>query len=67
MVAKMPDWLWQEARAVADQGFEACERNDAVCVTGGPNKAIAALGKLMPDVLALRIMRSQSAKFRRVE
>lgn len=67
MVAKMPDWLWQDARAVADQGFEACERNDAVCVTGGPNKAIAALGKLMPDVLALQIMRAQSAKFRRVE
>jgi hypothetical protein len=52
---------------VAEQGFEASERNDAVCVTGGPNKAIAALGKLMPDVLALQIMRSQSAKFRRVE
>lgn len=67
MVARMPDWLWQDARAVADQGFEACERNDAVCVTGGPNKAIAVLGKLMPDVLALQIMRAQSAKFRRVE
>jgi hypothetical protein len=67
MVSKTPDWMWQDARTVAEQGFAACERNEAVCVTGGPNKAIAVLGKLLPDALALQIMRSQSARFRRAE
>jgi uncharacterized protein len=67
LVSKMPSWMWQGAREVAELGFAAVERNDAVCVTGGANKAIAALGKLLPDPAALAIMRSQSAKFRNTD
>jgi phage tail protein X len=31
------------------------------------NKTIAAIGKLLPDALALRLMKSQVQKFRRAD
>ncbi len=65
IVSKLPKALWQSADDVARQGADACERNQAVIVTGGPNKAIAALGKILPDQLALAVMKSQGARFRR--
>lgn len=67
IVSKLPKALWQSAADVARQGAEACERNQAVIVTGAPNKAIATLGKLLPDQVALAVMKSQGARFRRTD
>ncbi|WP_394764489.1 SDR family NAD(P)-dependent oxidoreductase [Phenylobacterium sp.] len=61
-----PPWLWLGADEVAAAGYEAVEANRAICVPGAPNKAIAALTKLIPDDWALALMASQSSRFRKV-
>jgi hypothetical protein len=60
-----PPWLWLGADEVAAAGYEAMEANRAICVPGAPNKAIAAVSKLIPDDWALALMASQSSRFRR--
>jgi len=62
----LPSWLWLGADEVAAAGYEAAEANRPVCVTGAPNKAIAALTKLIPDDWALALMARQGARFRKV-
>jgi short-subunit dehydrogenase len=62
--AATPEWLWMGSDEVAAVGYEAAEANRAVCVTGAPNKAIAAAAKLLPDDWALALMASQGARFR---
>jgi len=61
-----PDWLWLGADEVAAAGYEAVEANRAICVPGAPNKAIAAVAKLVPDDWALALMASQGARFRKI-
>ena len=61
-----PDWLWLGADEVAAAGYEAAEANRPICITGVPNKAIAAVAKLLPDDWALTLMASQGARFRKV-
>ncbi len=62
----LPAWLWLGADEVAQIGYEAAEANRAVSVSGSPNKAIAALAKILPDDWALAVMARQSRRFRRV-
>lgn len=66
-VSTMPSWLWMEAKDVAVAGFEALERNKPVEVPGLASKGIAALAKLLPDPVALKIVASQGSRFRRLE
>ncbi len=61
-----PDWLWLGADEVAAAGYEAAEANRPICITGVPNKAIAAVAKLLPDDWALALMASQGSRFRKV-
>ncbi len=61
-----PEWLWLGADEVAAAGYEAAEANRPVCVTGVPNKAIAAFAKLLPDDWGLALMSSQGGRFRKV-
>jgi short-subunit dehydrogenase len=61
-----PAWLWLGADEVAANGYEAAEANRPVCVTGVPNKTIAAFAKLLPDDWALALMASQGGRFRKV-
>lgn len=61
-----PDWLWMGADEVAAAGYEAAEANRPVSVPGAPNKAIAALSKIIPDDWVLALMASQSGKFRKI-
>ena len=60
-----PPWMWLGADEVAAAGYEAAEANRPICVTGAPNKAIAALGKLIPDEWALALMAREYAQGRR--
>lgn len=60
-----PDWLWMGADEVAEAGVEALEANRPVCVPGAPNKAIAALAKLLPEDWAFSLMDAQSGRFRK--
>lgn len=64
--AATPPWLWLGADEVAATGYEAVEANRAVCVPGAPNKAIAAIAKLIPDEWGLALMASQGPRFRKV-
>ncbi|WP_309643881.1 SDR family oxidoreductase [Phenylobacterium sp.] len=59
-----PVWMWLGADEVAAAGYEAVEANRAICVPGAPNKAIAAVVKLIPDDWALALMASQGPRFR---
>jgi short-subunit dehydrogenase len=61
-----PEWLWLGADEVAATGYEAAEANRPICVPGLPNKAIAAVAKLLPDDWALALMASQGSRFRKV-
>ncbi len=61
-----PPWLWLGADEVAAAGYEAVEANRAICVPGAPNKAIAAITKLIPDEWALALIASQGPRFRKV-
>jgi short-subunit dehydrogenase len=61
-----PRWLWMEAWPVVEAGWRAVEANKAICVPGLPNKALAALAKLVPDNLALAIVGQQSRRFRKL-
>jgi len=60
-----PSWMWMGADEVAAIGYEAAEANRPVCVTGAPNKAVAAFAKVIPDDWALALMARQSSRFRK--
>ena len=53
MERALPAWMWLGADEVAASGYEAAEANRPICVTGAPNKAIAAISKIIPDEWAL--------------
>jgi short-subunit dehydrogenase len=61
-----PTWMWLGADEVAQAGYEAAEANRPICVTGAPNKAIAALAKIIPDEWGMALLASQSARFRQL-
>lgn len=63
----MPSFMWMTAEAVAAQGYAAVERGDVVCVNGPVNRGIAVLAKLMPESVALGLMRRGSRRFRHPE
>jgi short-subunit dehydrogenase len=63
-VEKLPSWMWQTAETVAALAIAASERNQAVIVTGAPNKLIAGLSKAMPDGLTQALARGQMVKYR---
>jgi short-subunit dehydrogenase len=62
----IPAWLWLGADEVAAAGYEAAEANRPICVPGAPNKALAALSKLVPDDWALALMAHEQGRFRKV-
>lgn len=63
----MPPFMWMTSEAVAAQGYRAVERGDVICVNGPVNRGIAVIAKLMPESLALGLMRRGSGKFRAPE
>jgi uncharacterized protein len=66
-ISTLPSWMWLDARTVVEIGFDGVEANQAVVVSGKVNKTIAAIAKLLPDSLALGLMKSQMSKFRRAD
>jgi short-subunit dehydrogenase len=66
ITAGTPRWLWGEAGPVVEAGLRAVEANRPLCVPGLANKALAAVGKLVPERLALEIMASQGHRYREV-
>ena len=67
VVSKMPGWMWLSSEEVVRQGLDALERGEIVYVTGRVNRTIKTLFKLLPDRLALRMIRGQAKNFRNQE
>jgi uncharacterized protein len=63
-VSQAPKYLWQTADEVAETGYQACERNHAIVVTGAANKLIAGLAKVTPDALAVKLMGGRAGRYR---
>ncbi|NNC36145.1 MAG: SDR family oxidoreductase [Acidimicrobiales bacterium] len=64
-VDKLPDWMWMSAEEVAESGFLALEKGQAVHIPGRGNKVIAGLAKLLPDSIALALMNKNSDRVRK--
>ena len=61
-----PSWMWQTAEHVARVAYDACEA-DRPRVTPGPmNNVLAALGKLLPDGLALNMVAGHARRLKRI-
>jgi len=56
LARRTPPWLWQGADEVAAAGFAAVEANRAICIPGLPNKAVAALCRILPDAWTMALM-----------
>jgi len=67
LMNKLPKFMWQTAEAVVREGYDAVERGEIVRVTGGVNRFIKALTKLLPDRLALWLSARESKRYRALE
>ena len=56
---RAPPWMWLGADEVAAAGYEAAEANRPICVPGAPNKAIAAIARLLPSEWGMALMASR--------
>lgn len=63
-VSKLPSWLWLDAKRVATEGFEACERGDTYCIPGFVYRALSLLPRLIPFRLSQEISRRRGGAFR---
>jgi len=61
----IPEWAWMGADEVAREGYVAAEANRAACVPGAPNKAAAALLKVLPDDWTMEFTSGQLRKLQR--
>jgi short-subunit dehydrogenase len=64
ITAGMPCWMWGTAEAVVEAGWRAVEQNRPICIPGRVNQTLAAVARLVPESLALRIIASQSHRYR---
>jgi len=63
-VKGMPSWLWMDAEPVVRDALDAVDRGEIVRVSGGVNRTIKRLFKLLPDRLALRLIDQRGKDFR---
>ncbi|AQR60651.1 dehydrogenase [Brevundimonas sp. LM2] len=61
-----PAWMWQTADRVARVGYRACEADRPRVTPGVMNNALAALGKLLPDGLALNMVAGHARRLKRI-
>lgn len=63
-VSRFGKHWWSSAEAVAEAGYEGVMQGRSIVVTGRRSKQIAALIKVLPELLALRLVNSQSKTYR---
>ena len=56
VIAMAPPFVWMDAAPVAQAGYAAVEANRAICVPGVPNKAMAALFRILPERLGMNLV-----------
>jgi hypothetical protein len=64
-LSKVPKMFWANAEDVVEAAIAAVERNQAVFVPGGLNKAMTAMMRLTPDPLAEAVMKRTLSGLRR--
>ncbi len=64
LVRKLPSLLWMDADTVARQGYAAVMAGKVVHVPGPVNQTIVGVTKLIPEALALRLMKRQTKRLR---
>ena len=64
VTAATPRFAWMSAAEVAEAGWRAVEANRAMCVPGLTYKLIVGAASLIPESLALAVMRWQGPRFR---
>ncbi len=64
LMNKLPGFMWQTSEAVVREGHDAVVRGEVVHVTGGVNRFIKALVKLLPDRLTLWLTGRESKRYR---
>jgi short-subunit dehydrogenase len=65
-VSRMPKFMWLDAPAVARQGYAAVMRGRPVYVTGGVNRGIAWLARVLPQAVVRRVATSTGRQYRKV-
>ena len=64
LVSKLPSYMWMDARTVAAEGYRAVMDGKVLHVPGGVNRVIAGATRLLPETLALGMMKRQSKRLR---
>ncbi len=66
LVSQLPTWMWQDAPAVAREGYDAIMRGRIIRVAGRTNRALSVLARLLPESLVSAVLRNQGRKFRNI-
>ena len=61
-----PSWMWQTAEHVARVAHDACEADRPRVTPGAMNNVMAALGKLLPDRMALNMVAGHARRLKRI-
>jgi short-subunit dehydrogenase len=61
--AGTPSWAWMPAEPVVEAGWRAVEANRPVVTPGALNQAVAALARLVPERLALKVIGAAGPRF----
>lgn len=64
--AAYPKWMWMDADRVARIGWDAVEANRPRVTPGFANNVLAALGGLLPDALALKMVGGHAKRLDRL-
>nr|WP_313428764.1 SDR family oxidoreductase [Brevundimonas diminuta] len=64
--AAYPKWMWMDADRVARIGWDAVEANRPRVTPGAANNVLAALGGLLPDALALKMVGGHARRLDRL-
>jgi short-subunit dehydrogenase len=67
LVRRLPSPLWMDAGAVARDGYRAVMAGQPLCIPGALNRVIASATRLVPESVALKIMKTQTKRIRRAE
>jgi len=63
-LAKLPRFMWQDARSVARAGIDAVMRNETVYVSGQVNQVLAHAVRMLSPRLARTLMSQQGKRYR---
>jgi len=64
-VSRLPQWVWQSAPAVVEEGYSAVMRGTPVQITGRVNRLMAWLVRVVPPATARRMVAGTGSRFRR--